>query len=75
METLQALTQYYENYDEDNRLCSQRGSVEYLTTMRYIEKYLRPGMRILEIGRSNRKIQPLSCPAGLPGRCCGTVGA
>ena len=24
--------------------------VEYLTTMRYIEKYLRPGMRILEIG-------------------------
>ena len=24
--------------------------VEYLTTMRYIEKYLRPGMRIIEIG-------------------------
>lgn len=24
--------------------------VEFLTTMRYIEKYLRPGMRILEIG-------------------------
>jgi len=50
METLQALTQYYESYDEDNRLCSRRGMVEYLTTMRYIEKYLRPGMRILEIG-------------------------
>ena len=50
METLQALTQYYGSYDEDNRLCSRRGSVEYLTTMRYIEKYLRPGMRILEIG-------------------------
>lgn len=50
METLQALTQYYENYDEDNRLCSRRGAVEFLTTLRYIEKYLRPGMKILEIG-------------------------
>ena len=50
METLQALTRYYGSYDEDNRLCSRRGMVEYLTTMRYIEKYLRPGMRILEIG-------------------------
>lgn len=50
METLQALTQYYGSYDEDNRLNSRYGMVEYLTTMRYIEKYLRPGMRILEIG-------------------------
>jgi len=50
METLQALSQHYRNYDEDNRLCSRYGMVEYLTTVRYIEKYLRPGMRILEIG-------------------------
>lgn len=50
METLQALTQYYGNYDEDNRLNTRYGMVEYLTTLRYIEKYLRPGMRILEIG-------------------------
>ena len=50
MEALQALTQYYGSYDEDNRLCTRYGMVEYLTTMRYIEKYLRPGMRILEIG-------------------------
>ena len=50
METLQALTQYYGSYDEDHRLCSRHGMVEYLTTMRYIEQYLRPGMRILEIG-------------------------
>ena len=50
METLQALTQYYRNYDEDSRLDSRRGTVEFLTTLRYIEKYLRPGMRILEIG-------------------------
>ena len=50
METLQALTQYYSGYDEDGRLTSRHGAVEFLTTLRYIEKYLRPGMRILEIG-------------------------
>lgn len=50
MNTFDALKQFYENYDEDSRLTSRHGSVEYLTTMRYIEKYLRPGMRILEIG-------------------------
>lgn len=50
METYQALTAYYSGYDEEGRLLSRHGQVEYLTTMRYIEKYLRPGMRILEIG-------------------------
>ncbi len=50
METFNALSRYYESYDEDARLCSRRGKVEYLTTLRYIESYLKPGMRILEIG-------------------------
>ena len=50
METLRVLTEYYSTYDEDGRLRSKHGSVEFLTTMRYIEKYLKPGMRILEIG-------------------------
>ena len=50
METFNILTEYYSNYDEDSRLLSKHGSVEYLTTMRYIEKYLNPGIRILEIG-------------------------
>jgi len=50
METMNALKEFYETHDEDARLISRYGSVEYLTTMRYIEKYLRPGMRILEIG-------------------------
>lgn len=44
------LSNYYGDYDEDGRLRSRHGMVEYLTTMRYIEKYLRPGMRIIEIG-------------------------
>lgn len=50
METLEALTQFYSNYDEEGRLLSKHGQVEYLTTMRYIEKYLQNGMRILEVG-------------------------
>ena len=50
METLKALTEFYSNYDEEGRLLSKHGSVEFLTTMRYIEKYLQPGIRILEIG-------------------------
>ncbi len=50
METKDYLTTYYEGYDEDGRLATRHGMVEYITTMTYIEKYLKPGMRILEIG-------------------------
>ena len=50
MEVMKILSEYYGSYDEDQRLSSRHGSVEFLTTMRYIEKYLRPGMRVLEIG-------------------------
>ena len=51
MTTLESLTQFYTNHcDEDNRLRSRHGMVEYLTTMRYVEKYLHPGARIIEIG-------------------------
>jgi len=44
------LKNYYEHYDEDGRLLSKHGMVEYLTTMHYIEKYLVPNGKILEIG-------------------------
>ena len=49
-DTKEYLAGYYQNYDEEGRLLSRHGRVEYLTTMTYIEKYLKPGMRILEIG-------------------------
>ncbi|MDR1704109.1 MAG: methyltransferase domain-containing protein [Clostridiales bacterium] len=44
------IDRYYSGYNEDGRLLSPHGQVEFLTTMRYIKKYLEPGMRILEIG-------------------------
>ena len=50
METKDYLTNYYERYDENGRLISKHGMIEYITTMKYVEKYLQPGMRILEIG-------------------------
>ena len=50
MNTKEYLVNYYSNYDEEGRLLSKHGMVEYITTMKYIEKYLKPGMRIMEIG-------------------------
>lgn len=50
MEANHYLIDFYNHYDEDCRLTSKHGSIEFLTTMRYIEKYLKPGNRILEIG-------------------------
>ena len=41
----------YRRYDEDSRLNkSQAARVEFLTTVRYIEKYLAPGAKILDVG-------------------------
>ena len=50
VELYEALNIHYSNYDEDSRLLSRHGSVEFFTTIRYVEKYLQKGMRILEIG-------------------------
>ncbi len=44
------LKNYYENYSEDDRLSSRYGQVEFLTTMRYINRHLKDGMKILDIG-------------------------
>jgi SAM-dependent methyltransferase len=44
------LAEYYGNYNEDERLLCPHGSVEFLTTARYIDRYLRREMKILEVG-------------------------
>lgn len=46
----QYIVDFYNNYDEDNRLMLKHGTVEFLTTMRYIEKYIKPSDCVLEIG-------------------------
>lgn len=50
MDINQYIVDFYDHYDEDGRLTSKHGSVEFLTTMRYIERYIKPGDRVLEIG-------------------------
>ena len=45
------LNEYYNNYDEDSRLIKDKAhQIEFITTTRYIEKYLEKGNKILEIG-------------------------
>ena len=45
------LENYYSSYDEENRLIKDKAhQVEFLTTVRYIDKYLKIGNKILEIG-------------------------
>jgi len=44
------LVDYYNTHDEDVRLLSKHGRVEFLTTVKYIEKYLNNEVKIIEIG-------------------------
>ena len=46
------LEEYYNHFDEEGRLLSRHGQVEYLTTMRYIEECLKgiSTPNILEVG-------------------------
>ena len=50
MQTMHYLNEFYSHYDEDGRLSKKHGSVEFLTTMRYIGQYIKPGDRVLEVG-------------------------
>lgn len=46
------LEEYYNTHDEDSRLLSKHGQIEYLTTMKYIHEYLSgvSGAAVLEVG-------------------------
>ena len=46
----QYLVNFYNHYNEDARLTSRHGSVEFLTTMHYIQQKIKPGDRVIEIG-------------------------
>ena len=45
------LNDHYTNYDEDSRLIgSNHNKVEYITTLKYINPFLKPDSKILEVG-------------------------
>ena len=50
MDKNEHLDKYYASRDEDNRLTSKHGHIEFFTTMYYIEKYLSKDSKIIEIG-------------------------
>lgn len=50
MDVSQILNDFYAARNEDDRLASQSGAVEFRVTTAYIDRYLRPGDRIIEIG-------------------------
>lgn len=50
MDRKEILENYYNEWNEDDRLLSRFGQVEFLTTVRFVERYLKPGMKILEVG-------------------------
>ena len=49
-EEIEILNEYYNTHDEDGRLVPRANSVEFITTMKYVKKYLEKGMKLLEIG-------------------------
>ena len=61
------LKEYYTEYDEDGRLLSRHGQVEYLTTMKYIRESLEgvPGPEILEVGAGTGRYSVTLAKQGL----------
>jgi len=60
----QTVIDHYQTYDEDARFASRHCSVEFLTTLRYIDKYLKPGDRVLEIGAATGRYSHRLAQAG-----------
>ena len=61
------LEEYYGSHDEDGRLLSRHGQVEYLTTMKYIEECLAdvPDPDILEVGAGTGRYSVTLAKRGL----------
>ncbi len=61
------LEEYYNNYDEEGRLLSRHGQVEYLTTMRYIKECLNGISKpcILEVGAGTGRYSAALAKQGL----------
>ena len=60
------LNAYYGAYDEEGRLLTRYGQVEFLTTMRYIRRYLPEGARIIEIGAGTGRYSHALARMGYP---------
>ena len=59
------INSYYENYDEENRLIKDNAhNLEYRITKNYIDKYLKDGNKILEVGAGTGRYSLCYADAG-----------
>lgn len=49
------LIEYYNKFNEDKRLDTRHGQVEFITSIKYIEKYLKKNDKIIDIGAGTGK--------------------
>lgn len=49
------LITYYNKFNEDKRLNTKHGNIEFITAVNYINKYIKPNNRILDIGAGTGK--------------------
>jgi len=49
------LINYYNKFNEDKRLNTRHGKVEFITSIKYIEKYLKSDSKIIDIGAGTGK--------------------
>ena len=46
---------YYNKFNEDKRLNTKHGNIEFITAINYINKYIKKGDKILDIGAGTGK--------------------
>ena len=64
---------YYNKFNEEKRLDSRHGQVEFITSMKYIHKYLesmelhkpKSEIKILDVGAATGALQRTSCRRGI----------
>ena len=49
------LIKYYNKFNEDKRLNTKHGNIEFKTALYYIDKYIKPNNKILDIGAGTGK--------------------
>lgn len=49
------LVTYYNKFNEDKRLNTKHGNIEFITALKYIDKYIKKGNKVLDIGAGTGK--------------------